>query len=521
MFRREYEMIGKQKKDRKRSQDKIYMRRIYLHKHPQVNKIYESFELIGMHYIFMGMKTNTLSKEWKNEFLPEELEQEISTKFMNNNALFVDAVKNILLRYKKIYSFNIDIIKALLLEIKKNDELSVKEFKRILSEQEKKKFVTIRTAIEVLSKYEESNLISIDEQGEIILEIERNCSISACKIKNILSNYIEKIPKKVLKKINLELDCYEDLSIKIFKDILGKYKSKMSLTDEDLSEIVTQVNNNELSDIKKLKTSLLEVEDKSNLIDMIKDILSKKEEKNPMYEYIVKELVLDLEEKESITDIIRTEVSYLPEDNKETLEKRLIEMEEKYNLYINIINDFSAKIESEKTISKKEIEDVLIENNAEGLTKEIIEKITLEYNNLEFKSFYIYYKRNPKYVFRNRGIDIIYQAMMDDEELKIKELEYRICKRSLKRTGIAKSNIRAYEGTDLVVKEIIKYMNNNDFLKEFYFNKIHTMDIDRYLKFQQKLIEWYCDIFAFLGDKPELFGALDLEIINTILLRGE
>lgn len=135
-------------------------------------------------------------------------------------------------------------------------------------------------------------------------------------------------------------------------------------------------------------------------------------------------------------------------------------------------------------------------------------------NNAQFHLFYEAETINPRYRNRNRGIDIIYKRLCKSIASETNNIEFEITKRSLKRTGICFVTTRVYEGTDLIVKAIIDYFREDNYLFEFYINHIHSENIPEYLIFQHDCLTRY--INEHFGEKAEYFANMEKEIEKKI-----
>ena len=138
-----------------------------------------------------------------------------------------------------------------------------------------------------------------------------------------------------------------------------------------------------------------------------------------------------------------------------------------------------------------------------------------KYKSLNEKNDFPKYYNNctaiPKYWCRNRGLDIIYDLLKS--EGMIDNLDYIFSKGSMRKTGIYICSRRAYEGTEIFVERMIKYLKDDDYLWNFYINNesIHSNNIHVYLDFQDDLItennlirfdhiiNYFCDMRAYIG----------------------
>lgn len=133
----------------------------------------------------------------------------------------------------------------------------------------------------------------------------------------------------------------------------------------------------------------------------------------------------------------------------------------------------------------------------------------------EEKDFHEFYKKKTseqKFCYRNHGINIIYNLL--DKEKSFDELDYRVSKKSMRRTGLSVVTVRAYEGTEIFVNRIIKYIKENKFLENFYLEHIHKKDIAEYLLSQNDLIDWHIEHRK--GGKAKYFGNMKTEIGEAI-----
>ena len=131
-----------------------------------------------------------------------------------------------------------------------------------------------------------------------------------------------------------------------------------------------------------------------------------------------------------------------------------------------------------------------------------------------FHAFYKNETENARYHYRNRGIDVIYQMIMNDEGLEECNRDFHISKRSMRRTGIMLYTARVYEGTDYIVKSIFDYISKDDFLYEFYTHHIHNKQISKYLRFQYNCIMSYTGVHY--GTKSRCFSEMEINIEEAI-----
>ena len=127
----------------------------------------------------------------------------------------------------------------------------------------------------------------------------------------------------------------------------------------------------------------------------------------------------------------------------------------------------------------------------------------------EFYSTYCKETDTPRYHYRNKGVDIIYEKIIN-RDIK----DYRITKRSMKRTGICFVTRRVYEGTDIIVNAIIDYFKENDFLYDFYAHHIHRQDVFEYLLFQHDCLVTHRMIHS--GINTEYFTDMETRIEKEI-----
>lgn len=131
-----------------------------------------------------------------------------------------------------------------------------------------------------------------------------------------------------------------------------------------------------------------------------------------------------------------------------------------------------------------------------------------------FHRFYEEETKNTRYYYRNRGIDVIYQMLCEDEISEKCVRDFSISKQSMRKTGILFCTVRVYEGTDDVVKKTIEYIVKDDFLREFYTHHIHNDQIPEYLKFQYDGLMSYIGIHY--GTKAKCFSDIEKNIEETI-----
>ena len=110
----------------------------------------------------------------------------------------------------------------------------------------------------------------------------------------------------------------------------------------------------------------------------------------------------------------------------------------------------------------------------------------------EFRHFYDsrISEGNRRYYYRNKGVNIIYDILTLEGTLESNP-QLHVSKRSMRRSGVSKRRVIVYQGTEVFVARIIKYFEDNQFLGDFYFERIHNNEVSKYLLFQSDFIDEY------------------------------
>ncbi len=106
----------------------------------------------------------------------------------------------------------------------------------------------------------------------------------------------------------------------------------------------------------------------------------------------------------------------------------------------------------------------------------------------EFESFYIKCISEKRYFYRNEGVRIIHRLLGDSYQGY--RGEYHISKRSMRQYGKTHrlEPIIVYESSFVVLTLIIKYILDNNTIKEIYYKHIHRNTMNEYFTFQYECL---------------------------------